>query len=169
MRSRKNNTRGRNRSRNVKSYCAYCSKEILGKISSVKWCGDACRTLWRYKNEKGYKENQEKRTVDRRIKLMRIVIGEYGGECNCCGESNEKFLTIDHVNNDGKLEKTSSGKSRVNGSQLYSKIIKNKFPVNYQVLCMNCNWGKARNKGICPHKLNLTTHQETGQEDSTNQ
>jgi hypothetical protein len=32
-------------------------------------------------------------------------------------------------------------------------IIKTGFPDGYQVLCMNCNWGKRMNKGICPHKV----------------
>ncbi len=28
----------------------------------------------------------------------------------------------------------------------------NNFPPGFQTLCHNCNIGKHRNKGICPHK-----------------
>jgi len=35
------------------------------------------------------------------IKLKTMVYNHYGWLCNCCGETTPKFLTIDHVNNDG--------------------------------------------------------------------
>lgn len=28
----------------------------------------------------------------------------------------------------------------------------NKYPKGFQVLCTNCNTGRHRNGGICPHK-----------------
>jgi hypothetical protein len=31
-------------------------------------------------------------------------------------------------------------------------LCKNGFPKGFQTLCMNCNWGKYRNGGQCPHK-----------------
>jgi hypothetical protein len=30
---------------------------------------------------------------------------------------------------------------------------RNNFPSGYRVLCMNCNHGRKRNGGICPHEL----------------
>lgn len=70
--------------------------------------------------------------------------------CACCGESILDFLTIDHVNQDGKLHREAVG----TGYAVYFDIIKNCFPVGYQVLCMNCNTARSRrgNKGVCPHK-----------------
>lgn len=79
------------------------------------------------------------------------VFEHYGRVCSCCGESEYDFLSIDHINNDGHLEKWPSGRI-ISGKQLYQKIVKAGFPDTYQVLCMNCNFGKRMNNGICPHK-----------------
>jgi hypothetical protein len=76
----------------------------------------------------------------RRAKLLEI----YGGVCACCGETNPLFLTIDHINNDG-YKKTSS-------SAALGDAVKNIDKSKYQTLCFNCNCGKNRNKGVCPHK-----------------
>jgi hypothetical protein len=71
----------------------------------------------------------------------------YGGYiCNCCGETNKMFLTLDHINNDGANDRRSSS-SR---SNKYERILKEKPEL--QVLCYNCNCGRYRNGGICPHK-----------------
>ena len=65
--------------------------------------------------------------------------------CNCCGESIMDFLALDHIEGGG-------GKHRNEvKSNFYQWIIKNDFPVGFQILCHNCNMGK-RDKGICPHK-----------------
>ena len=73
----------------------------------------------------------------------------YGGPmCACCGESNPFFLTIDHINNDGHVQR----KQHKAATALYSWLKARGYPPGYQVLCYNCNMGKARNGGICPHK-----------------
>lgn len=73
----------------------------------------------------------------------------YGGYvCKCCGETIKEFLTIDHINNDGcKHRKTVKP-----GKAFYSWLAKNNYPTQFQILCMNCNFGKSKNGGICPHK-----------------
>jgi hypothetical protein len=60
---------------------------------------------------------------------------------------NEKFLTVDHINNDGAAHR-----KKVVSAKLYTWLEENRFPVGFQILCYNCNMGKARNGGICPHK-----------------
>lgn len=78
------------------------------------------------------------------------VYAYYGDKCKCCGESTRAFLQLDHVNNDGaKLKRE---KVHPTGVYLYKWIIDNKYPLNIQLLCANCNWGKMMNNGICPHK-----------------
>ncbi len=69
-------------------------------------------------------------------------------KCQCCGETCLEFLTLDHINNDGKYDK--NGK----GSNPYYKIIKKPIEtllLNYRVLCFNCNCGRSVNGGECPH------------------
>jgi hypothetical protein len=77
------------------------------------------------------------------------IYAAYGNKCVCCGEDNPLFLTVDHVNSDGYLER--KNKKYTSGSQFYSLIVKQNFPDKYQLLCYNCNMGRARNNGICPH------------------
>lgn len=79
------------------------------------------------------------------------VFAAYGGYiCRCCGEREYHFLSIDHINNDGAAHRKEIGEKR-GGRKFYNWLIKNGFPNGFQVLCMNCNWGKARNGGVCPH------------------
>jgi hypothetical protein len=82
-----------------------------------------------------------------------------GYACNCCGERNPQFLTLQHI------ERGSNpyGKKWVNGkyvvskiqSQLYAEAIKSGDRTKYEILCMNCNFAHGQ-YGECPHRLGLT-------------
>ena len=77
----------------------------------------------------------------------------YGGyRCNCCGETEHTFLSIDHVDNDGYKHKGPHGR-RYAGLSLFSWLKKNDYPDGFQVLCHNCNIGKHLNDGVCPHQV----------------
>lgn len=68
--------------------------------------------------------------------LRSEVITAYGGECICCGEKHIAFLTIDHINNNGKEDRKENG----SGIRFYRWLKKNGFTKNdLQVLCYNCN------------------------------
>lgn len=84
-----------------------------------------------------------------RIKLA--VVNHYGDCCACCGESNIRFLSVDHINNDGAehRRKISNGGR---APHFYTWIINNGFPDFLQLLCFNCNFGKGKNGGVCPHE-----------------
>ena len=64
--------------------------------------------------------------------------------CACCGIRELQFLTIDHINNDGKDYSQNIRRS------LYWYLKRSNFPKGYQVLCWNCNCAK-RLSGSCPH------------------
>lgn len=96
-----------------------------------------------YKLTRGYARKHK-------LKLRETVFSHYGNSCACCGETEPAFLTIDHILNDGKLDR---GNSERGGHGLYRKIIREEFPNTYQILCWNCNCGKHKNNGICPHKV----------------
>jgi hypothetical protein len=78
------------------------------------------------------------------------VFGHYGERCACCGEANQLFLSIDHIENDG-AEMRRNGTHGRGGSQFYMWLCKSGFPAGFQTLCFNCNVGKHRNGGVCPH------------------
>lgn len=80
-------------------------------------------------------------------KFSRDVIILYGGKCVCCGETELNFLTLDHINNDGALQR----KERSAGSATYKWVMKER-PADLQVLCYNCNCAKGH-YGICPHEI----------------
>jgi len=80
--------------------------------------------------------------------LQEIIFCKLKPICNCCGESFRYFLQIDHIHNDGYLDK--KDKTITSAIVYYEKVIKN--IQNFQILCANCNFGKLINEGVCPHK-----------------
>lgn len=82
-----------------------------------------------------------------RRKLRQNVIAAYGGMCACCGERNEVFLVIDHLNGGGNAHRR-----RVGGSSqtFYRWLRDGGYPAEFRVLCQNCNW--AVRMGGCPHQ-----------------
>jgi hypothetical protein len=82
--------------------------------------------------------------------LMRHhAILAYGGyRCACCGMREALFLTIDHINNDGGRHRR-----RVGPTTRFLLWLRRKgYPPGFQVLCSNCNHGRHRNGGVCPHQ-----------------
>ena len=106
------------------------------------------RYLQRYRA--GHPESVVKGNKAANDKRRTQVIAGYGGACECCGETEPAFLTIDHPKNDGARDRKRIRKAGVN---LYARLIKLGFPRNrYRLMCFNCNCGRARNGGVCPHK-----------------
>ena len=107
-------------------------------------------------DEKELKEFRKKsceKTKKRNDAIREKVFMAYGGyKCVCCGETEPSFLTIDHINNDGARARKKIGYPK-GGTHFYTWIIKNGFPDDLQVLCWNCQWGKVKNNGICPHRI----------------
>jgi hypothetical protein len=100
-----------------------------------------------------FRKSEAQKAARMNAELRAEVFKAYGGyKCACCGERNPHFLSIDHVNNDGAKMRKSGVHSR-GGTHFYHWLRKNKFPKGFQVLCMNCNIGKHRNGGLCPHQL----------------
>jgi hypothetical protein len=105
----------------------------------------------RSKNPEEFKRQEAARSKAWRnrefTRLKAEVYLVYGPWCNCCGEKEPLFLSLDHVDNNGNTER-----KVFNSLQLLKKIVREGFPKTYQILCMNCNHGKHRNGGTCPHK-----------------
>jgi catechol 2,3-dioxygenase-like lactoylglutathione lyase family enzyme len=90
-----------------------------------------------------HKEHHAQKNKQIVTNLWNMILNHYGHKCNNCGETNELFLTLDHVSNDGY-------KNKLTTSTLYRRIIQDRFPDTFQILCWNCNCGKHRNGGILP-------------------
>jgi hypothetical protein len=162
--------------------CIVCGNEFEA-VTDKKYCSKKCRqahyrqvhreqirkygrsysrdyykkhTLKRNQESKDYyQKNAEKLKLlikKYRQKLKLEIFTHYGGnppKCACCGETIIDFLSIDHINNDGAKHRKEEGL----GYQFYRWLKNNNFPEGYQVLCMNCQFGKRINNGICSHKL----------------
>jgi hypothetical protein len=113
------------------------------------------RSQWQAERRRYYRKHKDRILALRKTqwrkfldKLRYDVIGHYSKgkyACVCCTETTFLFLSIDHINGGGH-------KDRHTGTALYRWLRMHDYPLGYQVLCMNCNWGRARNGGICPHK-----------------
>lgn len=99
---------------------------------------------------RAYHDKVNAENLARRNALRDEVYEAYGGYiCACCGETERAFLSFDHINNDGSSHKREHGIKT--GEQLHRWLKRNNYPPGFQVLCMNCNWGKRNNNGVCPH------------------
>lgn len=76
-----------------------------------------------------------------------------GNKCCQCKFADKRCLQIDHVNGNGKIDKT-----RTSNRLQYLKHVKQSFlnkENKYQLLCANCNWIKRHtNKELPPRKDN---------------
>lgn len=91
-------------------------------------------------------------TVRRQNAQVRAeMIVAYGGRCQCCGETEARFLTLEHKNNDGAHERRSQQQSSI-----IRRLRREGWPKDaYTVLCANCNM--ARKWGQCPHETTFTS------------
>ncbi len=137
-----------NKCRAINTKTARTRRERLKREGLCVWCGiekaDGGRVHCARCADRMHEQHRER---TRRLKDQ--VYAAYGGKrCVCCGETEERFLTIDHVNNDGNRHRKEVGA----GKDMYGWLIRNGFPSGFQVLCQNCNMGKYLNGGVCPHQ-----------------
>lgn len=83
--------------------------------------------------------------------LKNEIFERYGGrKCACCGETDRRMLSIDHINGGG------SAHMRFIKSIGYKNIFEwlkvHNFPIGFIPLCHSCNIAKHRNGGVCPHQ-----------------
>lgn len=158
--------------------CRVCKKVkpitefYRGSLASRSRFSWACKICFRKMSQKNYErrllknpnrikkmkqkwqeENREKQRLagaKYRLKVRLAVIKGYGGKCVCCGETEIKFLCIDHIDGGGKKHRKKTK------GHTYPDLLKRNFPKGHQVLCHNCNLAKGF-YGKCPHQNNETT------------
>lgn len=101
------------------------------------------------KYEGRYKEYYRNWTRQRRLEMIDHY-SDGSMSCICCGETEYEFLTLDHINGGGSKHRKELG-----AANIYNALRKAGYPPGYQILCFNCNCGRQRNKGICPHKRTI--------------
>lgn len=97
---------------------------------------------WRDNNrEKIHKSQKE---YSSRIRIAAFEV--YGKKCVCCGESDIRFLTLDHINGGGTQHRL-----RIKQANICKWLKANNYPDGFQTLCYNCNCAKGI-YGKCPHE-----------------
>jgi len=94
----------------------------------------------RYRAENPAKHRAQSREAKR--KLKNAVFDLYGRKCVCCGFADQRALTLDHINNNGAEERRELGERGV-----YRRALNNYLPLEYRVLCMNCQFIKRIETG----------------------
>lgn len=99
----------------------------------------------RKENPEKLREYQHKRNQNIRMEVIKYYSNGKMA-CKCCNEMELKFLTVDHINNNGAEHRRTDKSARTICSWLYT----HNFPEGFQILCMNCNFAKGK-YGKCPH------------------
>lgn len=125
-----------------RSQCKKCSAE---KSLNSRRTPEGRKKYEQYREKT--REKVVKRNSERRKQLREEVITAYGKKCVCCGETEPKFLAVDHIYNDG-----AEHRKQVKTKSIYLWLKRNNFPKDrFQLLCHNCNFSKGL-YGCCPHQ-----------------
>ena len=148
--------------------CRKCGEvgELAKRRTVCKTCWNKAQYEWRQRNKQrwselkaGYHakkrqnpewtESERKRGREYWARLRKEALAVYGEKCACCGESEPKFLSLDHVFNNGAEHRR---QIKHKGSGIWKWLKDHGYPGGFQTLCMNCNFGRYLNGGTCPHK-----------------
>ena len=102
---------------------------------------------------KKYRESHREELKEKhrlfRYEVLKLYSDGKNPFCLCCGESEIKFLALDHIKGGGTKHRKSLNTKGGNSFFFYLKKLD--FPKDYQVLCHNCNMAKGIYEK-CPHK-----------------
>lgn len=122
-----------------------------GKTNICKVCHNLSKKQWLIDNPDKHqirKDNCKEQSKSEREIVRNILIKEYGGKCECCGEDSQLFLAIDHINGGGRKQRK---ELKVGGSGLAAMIERGDLVKDqYRLLCHNCNSAHGY-YGYCPH------------------
>lgn len=97
-----------------------------------------------------WKANNKDKMASYWIKQRLEALTHYSNgdlKCACCGEREYKFLCLDHIEGGGNKQRKALG-----SKYILSYLKQAGWPLDYQVLCHNCNMAKGF-YGRCPHRI----------------
>jgi hypothetical protein len=107
------------------------------KYKKKSYICDGCR---KSKGNAAWHENKEHNLEvksDYRMKVRVDTINHYGGKCAICQIDNIYYLSIDHINGGGNIDRKI--KKLGSGYNFYLYLQKNGYPDGFRVLCYNDN------------------------------
>lgn len=109
------------------------------------------------------RENRYQERARRYHRFRIAALKKYGGEipkCAMCKEQRYECLQIDHIQNDGALDRKTAKNTKAGGENFYRWLLKQPYqPAKYQVLCANCNTIK-RIRGTISYQQGFKTIDE---------
>lgn len=133
----------------MKRECSKCQRVVEYTNNGKNYWCSSCRkeyySKWVKKHPENDRENHKKHQQGDKLKCFIHYSGN-PPKCECCGEQEMAFLTMDHINGGGRKHK------KTIRSRLTTWLRRNNYPKGFRVLCFNCNCGRSINKGICPHQ-----------------
>ncbi len=106
-----------------------------------------------YQSRPEIKQRLIKRAKDVKLEVFNHYSKEVSNSntpiCACCGYSDIRFLSLDHIKSRKNVSKE---EKEITGERLWKYVRDNGFQKGYQILCHNCNIAKGDRK-YCPHQL----------------
>lgn len=122
----------------------------------------ACKAVFAKEWARNNREAVNARARDYGQRMRAKLLEEYGGKCACCGETEPKFIALDHVNGGGTRQRYIGKNGRWTSSMKPIAIIVKRegYPKDgrYQLLCHNCNSAKGF-YGVCPHTQRMSLYE----------
>ncbi len=125
-------------------------RELLKAAATRRYANDGHRI----RAERAAKRTDEtRRTASaaqrERYRALRLeIVRQYGSACACCREAELCFLELDHVDDSGSAHRREIGRGSY---ATYQWVKRHGYPSTFRLLCANCNQGRQRNGGVCPH------------------
>jgi hypothetical protein len=155
-RDKERERRRRHREKNLEQVRARSRERARAKYQAWKAAG-LCEGCGRQRADERLCErcraSQNRRALEHVRRLRQRAYEAYGGpKCACCGETEPLFLCIDHIDGGGNAHRRAITAAGEAGGGFYQWLKNKGYPPGFQVLCQNCNVGKWRNGGVCPHQ-----------------
>src|SRR5213078_4819734 len=90
--------------------CRHCCDALTAENwsgANRRFINKICNSCYRAYQMSHYRKHRERYCQNMQARHAAIraeVLAAYGNACACCGETEEAFLALDHVHNDGKLD-----------------------------------------------------------------
>lgn len=90
-----------------------------------------------------------RREKDRYATIRGEMLDAFKRECGCCGEDEVLFLELTYI---GPAAKSPHRKRHLGSVEAYRAAKRDRWSRRrWSLLCANCNRGRRRNGGVCPH------------------
>lgn len=138
-------------------YCPECRKAERREYLAGRQDEIRVQRAERYRRDKelpGWLDNHYEKSRQTYERIRMQVHEAYGGKCYCCGLDDWRFLTVDHVHNDGHKDRHPNGR-RVTGHKIYKEALAAVGTGRFRLACFNCNCARQHRGegGVCPHEL----------------